>query len=95
MQKYTKNYIASLDKCPFDYFGCEDDHCGGSVVDIHHVTPRSLGGSDQPENLIGFCRHHHESSEPGRDARDKLNQIVRQRMGDRYREGFDLKKNVA
>ena len=95
MQKYTKNYIRSLGKDPVDFFPCEERHCGGQVVDIHHVTPRSLCGSDEPENLIGFCRDHHDSSGPGRAERQRLKTIVRRRMGDDYREGFDLRENVA
>lgn len=35
----------------------------GSVhgLDVHHVVLRSLGGSDEPENLIALCRGCHES----------------------------------
>lgn len=94
MQKYTKNYIESLGKTADDYFLCEEKFCTAAVVDVHHVTPRSLGGSDQGENLIGFCRCHHDASGPGRPERERLNRMVRERMGDKYQEGFDLKINL-
>lgn len=28
-------------------------------VDIHHIVPTSMGGSDEPENLITLCSAHH------------------------------------
>lgn len=28
-------------------------------VDIHHIIPSSMGGSDEPENLITLCAAHH------------------------------------
>ncbi|QJD89905.1 hypothetical protein HH213_07210 [Duganella dendranthematis] len=27
---------------------------------LHHVKPRSLGGSDDPDNLVTLCQRHHE-----------------------------------
>lgn len=41
-------------------YRCEiriSDHPG---VDPHHVVPRSMGGSDLPENVIFLCRWHHD-----------------------------------
>lgn len=29
-------------------------------IDIHHVRPRSLGGSNTPDNLITLCSAHHK-----------------------------------
>jgi 5-methylcytosine-specific restriction endonuclease McrA len=37
--------------------------CGGPAVEIHHVTPKGMGGNpkaDCIENLIGLCRRHHD-----------------------------------
>lgn len=54
MQKHTKNYFDSMGFVPGDWIPCEV--CGAEAVDIHHITSRSLGGSDEPENLIALCR---------------------------------------
>lgn len=40
--------------------------CKLRVVDVHHISPRQMGGSktkDYIENLIGLCRACHELAE--------------------------------
>ncbi len=90
MQKHTKNHIDSLGLTVGDYFPCEE--CTAPTVDVHHITPKSLGGSDEPENLIGLCRKDHDLAAAGTLTREHLYGIVRKRMGKQYREGFHLRK---
>lgn len=90
MQKYTKNYIESLSLTVGDYFPCEG--CPASTVDVHHITPRGLGGSHEPENLVGLCRDCHDKADASILTRDYLYAKVRKRMGDKYREGYHLRK---
>lgn len=48
--------------------------CRAPATDVDHITPASLGGSDQPENLRALCGPHHRtksSSEGGRAAQAK------------------------
>ena len=33
--------------------------CSRRAVHAHHVVPRSQGGGDEPENLVGLCAFHH------------------------------------
>jgi len=33
--------------------------CSRAAVDVHHVVPRSQGGSNLPDNLVSVCRLHH------------------------------------
>lgn len=28
-------------------------------VDIHHIIPKGMGGSDEPSNLVTLCAAHH------------------------------------
>lgn len=45
---------------PGDWIGCEV--CNNTAVDIHHIEPRGMGGSnekDTPENLQALCRECH------------------------------------
>ncbi|MCM2281374.1 MAG: HNH endonuclease [Bdellovibrionaceae bacterium] len=44
--------------------------CGSRVwLDVHHLTPRSQGGSDAFDNLLALCRAHHQAwHENGRDV---------------------------
>lgn len=39
------------------------DGCSGYAEDLHHMLPRSLGGSDDETNLLLIGRIHHEWAE--------------------------------
>jgi Holliday junction resolvasome RuvABC DNA-binding subunit len=36
-----------------------------TFLDLHHVVPRSEGGSNDLENLIGICSAHHRAAHRG------------------------------
>jgi len=38
---------------------CAVPGCGAPIQHLHHVVPRSRGGSDDPGNQIGLCAFHH------------------------------------
>jgi hypothetical protein len=42
-----------------DLHRCRVPGCSRRAVHAHHVTRRSLGGGDEPENLVGVCAFHH------------------------------------
>ena len=86
MIKHKKIYI--------DYFGydvgdriicevCEYNYNNGDgvlneAVEIHHISPRGLGGSklkDYPENLMAVCREHHNKAERDEEF-NKLCKII-------------------
>ena len=35
----------------------------GKKLDVHHKTPRRAGGTDDPDNLITFCKSCHTNIE--------------------------------
>jgi hypothetical protein len=35
--------------------------CGGSL-DVHHIVPRSRGGTNAPSNLVTLCPNHHRAA---------------------------------
>jgi hypothetical protein len=52
-----------IQECRKNY--CE--HCGGKATgEPHHIRPRSLGGSDIPENLIQLCFDCHRAAHDGK-----------------------------
>ena len=57
MQKHIKNYFEHHGYCETDIILCEV--CSCQAVDIHHITYKSQGGSDEIENLIALCRDCH------------------------------------
>lgn len=40
--------------------------CGGPIEHYHHIRPRSEGGSDGPENLVGICNDCHAKIHTGK-----------------------------
>ena len=60
--------------------------CGRQPVSIHHVIPRSLGGDDAVENLVGLCGTGTTGCHGLIEARDE----------DAYQQlGFFLHENVV
>jgi len=76
MKKHTKIYLEYFDYCEQDFIPCEI--CGRQAVDIHHIYPRGMGGSDSKdfiENLIGLCRDHHNQAESKKISKEELIEI--------------------
>ena len=47
--------------------------CGRPIEHFHHIVPRSKGGSDVPENIIGLCKDCHDRIHKGdKDTRARL-----------------------
>ena len=38
---------------------CQVPGCSRAALHVHHVTFRSHGGGDEPENLVSLCAAHH------------------------------------
>lgn len=61
MKKHTKLYLDYFGYLTTDFVKCEC--CGAKAVDIHHINPRGIGGTKEPdriENLQALCRQHHQ-----------------------------------
>ena len=60
MKKHTKVYLQGMGYDTTDWIPCEV--CNKQAVDIHHIEPRGMGGSnerDTIENLMALCRDCH------------------------------------
>lgn len=62
----------------YDY--CEQDIIvseisGAEAQDVHHIIPRSEGGSDDVENLIALTRTEHIKAHSGEYTREQLQEI--------------------
>lgn len=63
MQNHTKIYLEEFGFDQSDFIPCEI--CNNRAVDIHHITPRGMGGDplkkrDVIENLMALCRICHD-----------------------------------
>ena len=38
---------------------CQGSKCGKPANEVHHILPKSRGGSDHPDNLISLCTSCH------------------------------------
>lgn len=74
MKKHTKVYVKYFGLEAGEYKPCE--WCNRRpVVDIHHISPRGMGGSkdkDQIENLMGLCRECHNLAEAKKLSKEEL-----------------------
>ena len=61
----AKSYVAALQegKCAV---------CDKPIDHFHHIKPRSQGGSNLPENLVGLCKQCHETVHLGKKSLAKL-----------------------
>lgn len=54
-----------------DQHRCSGRFLGGecsAVLDVHHIVPRSEGGTDEDDNLLTLCHRHHPTLEAIRRA---------------------------
>ena len=73
MISYKKKYLKHFNYGEQDHVPCEV--CASSCNDIHHIDYRSLGGSDDVENLMALCRYHHDMAHAGVLSSDQLQEI--------------------
>lgn len=60
---------------------CCYPHCKETVaLDVHHITPRSKGGTNRESNLVVLCPTHHTLSDRGAIPRARLKQYSVARM---------------
>lgn len=48
----TVKYYCSFPECSYETFE-------RSRIDLHHILPKSLGGSNKPSNLLSLCSNCH------------------------------------
>jgi len=64
MKNHTKVYLTFYHLRDTSEVNCV--MCGNQAQDIHHLSPRGMGGSkcaDHIENLAALCRQHHQNAE--------------------------------
>jgi ATP-dependent DNA helicase RecQ len=68
-------------------------HCQRQDADVHHLIPRSLGGSDDPSNLITLCDGCHAAHHPNLQVR--LSRRLIERWGLRLARWLDRHGEIA
>ena len=73
MKKHTKVYLEHFGYEEGDFIPCTT--CGAQAVDIHHISPRGMGGSklkDFIENLAALCRTCHNKAESNKEFNHRV-----------------------
>ena len=70
MPNHIDNYRRAWNIAEDEFVPCEV--CGGTAVDIHHITYRSHGRDDSLANLIGLCRACHSAAHAAQLDADEL-----------------------
>lgn len=86
MKKHVKLYHEHFLYEPGDWIGCEV--CDATAVDIHHIEPRGMGGSnskDEPENLMALCRECHIMFGDKKKFKRMLKKMHYERVNDIYK----------
>ena len=81
MKKHTKVYLQGMGYDTTDWIPCEV--CTKQAVDIHHIEPRGMGGSndrDTIENLMALCRDCHTRYGDVKHHKEWLKQIHERRL---------------
>ena len=53
-------WISMRDKIIIRDKVCQYENCDKTTsLEVHHIVPRRLGGTDHPANLITLCHDHH------------------------------------
>lgn len=74
MKPHVRIFLEHFGFIGYEYIPCECG-CGGRVVDVHHLSPRGMGGSkkkDTIENLVGLTRECHERAERDKAFNNKI-----------------------
>jgi 5-methylcytosine-specific restriction endonuclease McrA len=56
-----------------DRYSCQNEHCESkSKLHVHHIVPRSQGGTNKLDNLITYCTKCH----PQNEFREKMQEPI-------------------
>ena len=78
MKKHTKIYLSWAAENGIEPHEIMCEHCNRRSTDIHHLSPRGMGGSkskDYIENLMALCRDCHLKAESDKAFNEKLKEI--------------------
>ncbi len=64
---------------------CCYPNCRESIsLEVHHIIPRSEGGTNKENNLIVLCNNHHHLADRGAISRDRLKMYSVAKMKDEF-----------
>lgn len=76
-----------------DNFRCQEKGCSYyKHLEVHHIIPRSKGGSDDPENLITLCQRCHDKKH-GRHRKQENHRFKHSRRNRRKKRNRWINKN--
>lgn len=77
----VKLYVKERDK-----YTCQICHKKVDNLEIHHIKPRSQGGSNRPGNLITLCKCCHQKVHKNNNNNELFKQLQKKRISDDYKD---------
>jgi len=80
MKRHTKIYFDYMGYSGHEFMPCE--MCGAMAVDIHHISPKGMGGrpdKDTIRNLIALCRECHRWAHESKITQETMFGITKMR----------------
>ena len=77
----VKLYIKERDK-----YTCQNCKVCITDGDVHHIIPKSWGGSNRPGNLIYLCKSCHDKCHMNNNDNDLFRSLQRKKIDDSYKE---------
>lgn len=56
------------------------------VIEVHHITPRSRGGSDKPDNMICLCHSCHKKVHSNNNDNELFRELQSRRIVNTYKD---------
>lgn len=94
MRKHTKIFLKAFNFSEYDWEYIPCIWCKGPAVDINHIEPRGMGGSDSKdciENLTPMCRTCHRMYE---SKKIDKNELKRRHLEWIREKGLDIKQKI-
>lgn len=68
----------------------EESHRCRAQLDVHHIIPRSLDGSNDKTNLITVCRYYHAKLHliGVRERVQKCREVLKEKYNYKYKDEF-------
>lgn len=58
----TRKLVNQRDQDSCKEPGCDASRSNGDAIQLHHIKPEKLGGTEDPDNLISLCDIHHKAA---------------------------------
>lgn len=82
----AKQYVRERDKYTCQECGSKSTDKKHTVIEVHHIIPRSKGGSDKPDNMICLCHSCHKKAHANNNDNDLFRSLQKRKVINTYKD---------